>query len=196
MHFGICGYAEAGKDVVADLLVAEFGFVKVNMSDALDHYLQVLNPLIAYERDPITQGEGILEGAVVIWQFARYAELRQMMSLTEAKKIPEVRELLQRLGTDVGRAIDPLMWVKEVERLAVKHERVVTTGIRFPEEADMLDFLIYVDRLGVGPKNDHPSEQLDAIFARSDVAIPNDGTIEQLQQIVRVLAPEWIEEHS
>jgi hypothetical protein len=176
MRIGITGYAGSGKDVVADVLVETFGFRKVNMSDALDRYLQILNPIIQIEF--VTDGDYFPRIAPV-----RYADLRATTDLTEAKKIPEVRQLLQRLGTDVGRAIDPEMWVNELNKEADKHRHVVTTGIRFIEEVDPLDVLIHVDRIGFGPVNDHPSEMLDDIFVQSHYTLQNAGTIEDLQQL-------------
>lgn len=167
MRVGICGYGGSGKDVVADVLVAEFGFVKVNMSDALDKYLRILNPLIP---SPFTEGNHV-----------RYDRLRAHTDYVTAKKIPEVRELLQRLGTDVGRAIDPEMWVKQMELEASKHANVVTTGIRFTEECAPLDVLIHVDRDGYGPVNNHISDSLDDIFALAGMVIRNDGTLDDLR---------------
>jgi hypothetical protein len=163
MRIGICGYAESGKDVVADYLVEHRGFVKVNMSDALDRYLRILNPLVPH-------GD----------EMFRYDDLRQAMDLTTAKRNPEVRQLLQRLGTDVGRAIDPQMWVKEMEKEASKHDRVVTTGIRFIEETYPLNWLIHVERPGVGPVNGHPSDSIDEIIKLADIRLINDGTIDDL----------------
>lgn len=168
---GICGYATSGKDVVADFLVQRYGFVKVNMSDAVDKYLRILNPMI-----PIVDGNVI--------RVVRYDDLRQEMGFTEAKQIIEVRQLLQRLGTDVGRAIDPSMWVKELNKEAAKHDRVVTTGIRFDEEVEPLDLLIHVDRPGVGPVNNHVSDSIEHIIRRADLDLINGSTIEALQEQV------------
>lgn len=180
MRVGICGYGGSGKDVVADVLVADFGFVKVNMSDALDKYLRILNPLIPspFRADPVC---------------VRYDKLREHTDYVTAKKIPEVRELLQRLGTDVGRAIDPEMWVKQMELEASKHANVVTTGIRFAEEAQPLDLLIHVDRVGYGPVNDHVSDSLDDIFAMARVLIRNDGTLDDLRVKATACARDLIE---
>jgi hypothetical protein len=172
MRVGICGYAGSGKDVVADVLVTEYGFVRVNMSDALDRYLQVLNPWV-HPAGFVHLGD------------IRYADLRGLLNYTEAKRIPEVRRLLQALGTDVGRAIDPEMWLKELEKEAARHDKVVTTGIRFLNEAAPLDYLVHVERPGVGPANDHVSESIDPIIAISSITLRNDGTIEDLQNQVR-----------
>ena len=171
MHVGICGYATSGKDVVADILVEHFGFVKVNMSDALHKYLLILNPYVK-------MGAGFFE----------YSHVVNTLGYTKAKECINARELLQRLGTDVGRAIDPDMWVKElrkeVEKWTAKGENVVTTGIRYENEASGLDLLIHVNRPGVGPANNHTSEDLSDLFDYADCFINNTGTLENLRDVV------------
>jgi len=170
MRIGLTGYATAGKDVVADVLVEEYGFVKVNMSDALDKYLQILNPYVP----------SLIGGSHI-----RYQKLREYYDYVEAKQFPEVRRLLQALGTEVGRSIDPDMWVKELEKEASKHEHVVTTGVRYPNEIAEGMTLIRVRRPGVGPINDHTSEDLEPVFAHVEFTIENDGTVEDLQARTR-----------
>jgi hypothetical protein len=168
MRVGICGYASSGKDVVADALVENFGFVRVNMSDALDRYLMILDPYVLTQQ----------------YRNVRYSELRSEVDYTTAKRNPEVRRLLQKLGTEVGRSIDPDIWIKELDKEAPKHDRVVTTGIRYLNEAAPLDFLIHVDRPGIGPANDHSSESIDAIIALANITFRNDDTIGDLHRQV------------
>jgi len=177
MKIGLTGYAETGKDAVADQLVEEFGFVKINMSDALDKYLRILNPYIA-----ATIGFG---GAILA---VRYVDLVETVGYVEAKKHPEVRRLLQTLGTEVGRSIDPLVWVKELAKEAAKHDRVVTTGIRYRNEVTPSMTLIRVDRPGYGPLNDHSSEDLEGVFKLARNVIHNSSDLEGLKVTTRVMA--------
>lgn len=170
MRVGICGYATSGKDVVADVLVDEFGFVKVNMSDALHRYMMILNPIISTDS---VHGE------------ARYADYCREFGYVDAKaRHPEVRRLLQVFGTEVGRSIDPNLWVKERDKVVGRYDNVVTTGIRFSNEAVGLTDLIHVDRPGVGPINDHPSDDLTEIIGLATLHIVNDGTVDDLRQRV------------
>lgn len=166
MHIGITGYAKSGKDEVADILVADFDFVKVGMSDALDEYLLILDPWIW---DDDAHG------------FTHYSVLRERLSYVEAKENPEVREMLQKLGTEVGRSIDEDIWIKEFEKRAPADRDIVTTGIRFQNEVDILDVLVWVNRDGVGPVNDHVSDSLEHIFAQAEHMIANDGTLNNLR---------------
>lgn len=165
MHIGITGYAKAGKDEVADILI-KIGFVKINMSDALHKYLMILNPYIPAPA------------------YSRYSDLVDRVGYVKAKEIPEVRELLQRMGTEVGRRIDPDMWIKEVKKVAQDYPNVVTTGIRYPNEAMMVDILIAVHRPGVGPVNDHSSDNIDHIIQMAQYRIHNDGTLDDLNKRV------------
>jgi hypothetical protein len=172
MRIGLTGYAKSGKDEVADVLVQEYGFVKVNMSDALDKYLSILNPIIDHD-----------------WTYADYVE---EVGFTKAKECHEVRRLLQAFGTEVGRAIDEDMWVREVAKIAEQHERVVTTGIRYRNEHVPGMLLIRVNRPGFGPLNSHSSESLDDVFALADITIENDGPLDDLQAKTRRLAEYFV----
>jgi hypothetical protein len=185
MRVGITGYATAGKDVIADVLTSEFDFVKVNMSDPLDHYLQVLDPIVTFWADHNIGMRSV-----------GYRRMREKMSYTDAKKNVGVRRLLQRLGTDVGRDIDPDMWVKVMVRNTQPWidagGHTVTTGIRFANEAAAMDRLIYVHRPGVGPANDHPSEDMTGVFAQAHLTITNNGTVDDLRDIARMVAADLV----
>lgn len=176
MRIGLTGYATSGKDEVADVLATEYGFVKVNMSDAINNYLCILNPIISIQHFPAL----------------RYAEYVAEHGYVQAKEHPEVRRLLQTFGTDVGRAIDLDMWVKEAAKLASLHERVVTTGIRYVNEAVPGMMVVRVNRPGFGPLNDHTSESLADVFALAEITIENDGTLEELRAKTRRFAEYFV----
>lgn len=123
---GFGGLRRSGKDASSDHLVETQGFVKLGMSDVLARCLYVLNPLIP------------LHG-----QHIRYADIVDMVGYVEAKKIPEVRQLLQRLGTDVGRDIlGEDIWVSALEKTIKEHRAagtpVALTGVRFSNELEMI----------------------------------------------------------
>jgi hypothetical protein len=100
--------------------------------------------------------------------------------------------LLQRLGTECGRElISDTVWIdaalNNVE-LDDHYKSIVVTDVRFPNEAQAIKdrggYIFRIEREGVGPANDHPSEiALDNwIF---DCIIDNDGTPEEL--VTRVI---------
>ena len=60
--------------------------------------------------------------------------------LRRSDKPEKVRKLLQHLGTDVGRAYDPDIWVRRLGNTINNNpfERIVITDVRFPNEAETL----------------------------------------------------------
>lgn len=168
------GPVRAGKDTVADYLVAKHRFVKVGMSDALHEALATL--------DPVVSGD------------ARYSHMVEMVGYVEAKKIPEVRRLLRALGTEVGRKLDEDLWVKAAERriqyLRGEGHPVVLTGVRFPNELEMVRELgghpVWISRPGAGDGSDHAS---DVSLGLSDFSwsLENNRDIPRLQARTRQL---------
>lgn len=175
LRVGCIGFATAGKDVIADALVAHRHFQKVNMSDALLGDMLVLDPYVGYEGP--TQGDvgrGLLRASDIVNEHG-YDEAKRLF--------PEFRRLLQDYGTDVVRKrIEDDCWVRRAGERAAMFDRVVTTGIRFENELDGIDYLIYVTRPGVGPINNHISDDIRPLaMARADGFLVNDGTVEDLQ---------------
>lgn len=166
------GQLTSGKDAFADHLVDKHGFKKLGMSDTLAEALYVLNPLVNVYPVDIPTEVGAVNSAVT-----RYQRLVDTIGYVEAKKNPEVRRLLQVLGTEVGRKLlDNDIWVKaarkKISELTAAGHDVVITGIRFPnelaleqqlnEEYDDIDAAVsvWVDRpsLPKPPADAHASE--------------------------------------
>lgn len=173
---GLVGYGKAGKDEVADVLT-DGGFVKIGMSDALHECLLILDPIIG-----LAPRLAELSGQP---QLIRYAEFCNSMGYTFAKGSPEVRELLQRMGTEVGRnRLFEDIWVNEMLKKAADHPKVVVTGIRYVNEASACTHLWHISRIGHNAVNDHSSEEL--AHAHNPMNLPynyriyNDGTLAQL----------------
>ena len=142
---GLGGKLRAGKDAVGDYLEEKHDFVKMGMSDALNEALLKINPWI-----PVPSGMSDREET-----FLPYAHIHEAVGYVEAKKNPEVRRLLQVLGTEVGRdMIDPDVWVSIAEKKIREHwangKSVVITAMRFPNEIEMLTRLgglsVWVER--------------------------------------------------
>ena len=71
---------------------------------------------------------------------------------------------------------------------ADKYARVVTTGVRFLNERTGIDYLIYVERPGVGPINGHVSDAgMAEVIATANATIVNDGTVEELHDKIVTL---------
>lgn len=127
---GLGGLPRAGKDTVAEYLSTQHGYTVIGMSAFLADALRILNPLI-----PLT-----IDG---VKSYHPYSMVLNLLGYERAKTIPEVRRLLRVLGTDVVRdMIGEDTWVNMVEKSVQdalqSYDRVVVTGIRFPNELQMI----------------------------------------------------------
>lgn len=175
---GIGGYASTGKDAVADILEGSYGFYRTSMSQLMNAALCRLDPQIE-----------VRHGVVF-----RYSELIRQLGYTKAKELPEVRRLLQAIGTEVGRDMfGQTFWVDQMRNNLDNYTTeasVAVTGIRFPDEVDMIrelgGRLWWVMRPGYGPVNRHTSDNL-LTYEDFDRVVMNDGTLDDLEQMVRGL---------
>lgn len=184
---GLGGKKTAGKDVVADHLVAAHGFVKLGMSDPLADSLYILNPRIEI-------GHGLYSGDIVKEQFIPgqlywYRDIVDVVGYVEAKTILEVRQWLQVLGTEVGRELlGEDVWVEAAKKSILAKlsggSSVVITGIRFSNELHMVEevlggFSIYVWR-DLPPGDAHASEN-SLTEDDFDFILYNKGTLQELR---------------
>lgn len=150
MIIGLSGYAQSGKDTIGSFLVKEHGFTRFAFADALKEVVYRLNPVA------VQQADGVSEMPL------RVAHLVDSLGWEEAKKEPEVRRLLQVMGTEAGRQVlGENIWVDTVLN-QVGDQDAVITDCRFPNEAqavkDRGGFVVRVIRDGVDAVNAHPSE--------------------------------------
>lgn len=119
---GLAGHAGAGKDVAARYLVARYGFVQAAFADPIRDMAALL-----------------LEQIGVHDSYLRHRAMKE-------RPLPELgfspRALMQVLGTEVGRSLNPDLWVRHLERrLGLQpnwvpvHDRIVISDCRFPNEA-------------------------------------------------------------
>jgi len=163
---GISGYARSGKDTVAEKL-AEVGYVRGSFADAIREALYRLNP---------TVGEELLKAKV------------DRLGWETAKAIPEVRELLQRFGTEVGREMfGDNIWIDYLFDSLSDGSKIVIPDVRYPNEADAITVLggavWRVERDGVNAINGHISDSAMNDYS-FDTVVYNNGTIEELYQWV------------
>jgi hypothetical protein len=161
---GLGGKKGAGKDAVADHLGFSYDFQKFGMSDALATALYTFNPWICldfegadewalrsgFSRD--LESRRRTPGAPI---FERYQDIHDVVGYGMAKRIPEVRQALQTLGTEVGRdIIGENVWV-DIMRRRISEVResgvpVALTAIRFENERQMVleegGVLVWVER--------------------------------------------------
>jgi hypothetical protein len=183
---GLGGRLASGKDVVADHLVADHGFVKLGFGDIITEFALVLNPIVGF-----TAG---MPSAPVTFK-----GLMESIGYVAAKEHnAEFREFLQRLGTDVGRKMIGVDFWVDMARIAISDhlangQSVAFTGLRYPNEVGMIEALggqtWWVERPS-RPGTNH-SETSAAAHASElgvnadDFArhLVNDGTIAELQTL-------------
>ena len=167
----LSGYARSGKDTIADHLES-LGWHRAAFAQTLRASLEALNPIIT------SSDEG----------FLRYRDILGLVGYEAGKEIyPEFRELLQRMGTEVGRnLLGQNIWVEATMKSiqeAPSGTSWVLTDCRFPNEFEAVKAaggsVWRVVRPGIEAANQHPSEvALDA--ATFDAVLLNDSTIEVL----------------
>lgn len=185
MILGISGYAQVGKDTVAGF-TQERGLIPVAFADKLRESMLALDPIVGVVVDADD------DGTVNTLQVHRYSEAMDQLGYEAAKtQIPEVRALLQRMGTEVGRnVLGGDVWVNALMDSLDPAKDYVITDMRFPNEWAAVrkasGSTVRIERPGVGPVNDHPSEvSLDGFSF--DYVIVNNGTLDDLREKVEVL---------
>ncbi|MFB7188418.1 hypothetical protein ACFCZT_24615 [Streptomyces sp. NPDC056230] len=99
---------------------------------------------------------------------------------------PEVRRILQHMGQGV-RDLDPDFWIRQALRKVDEAEEIglpcVITDVRYPNEVSSLRrrgfHLVFIDRPGVGPVNDHVSESAVGPDDADEVVV-NDSDVSAL----------------
>lgn len=187
---GLSGYARSGKDEAAKVLVEEFGFTRVAFADKLRDFLYALNPMVS--QYVYVKGD---DDKPVLWGGNETVCVQEVIDVfgwdgyKETPYGPEVRRLLQRLGTEAGReTLWDSIWIDAALTGLPEDAKVVVTDCRFPNEAQAIDkrggSLWRVKRTGVGPANSHPSEtSLD--YHRFDIVLHNDGSLEDYHEEIR-----------
>ncbi|TDP92377.1 hypothetical protein EDF62_1584 [Leucobacter luti] len=203
---GIGGRKRHGKDAFASLIGEQDpdAWIVTGMSVALFEAALVCDPLIPLARPHRRRWRRRLSETspailylrerlrIERFKHVRLSHLVMAVGETAAKEVPEVRQFLQRLGTDVGRdMIDQDVWVRaagrKIEQLRAQGKNVVITGIRYPNELAMVQRLggttFWVERPGmpVDASDSHVSEH--ALSLRDfDHAIMNIGTLDDLRE--------------
>ena len=171
MIIGLSGYAQAGKDTVAQMLVEDYGYTRLGFADIIKK--------ACYYLDPIISLDGMRLGHAV-----------DKYGWDEVKLIPEVRRLLQVMGSEVGRdLIDPQIWI-ELTMFNVKAEdKIVISDVRFRNEAEEIKWrhgqVWRVSRIQKdAPISIHRSET-DMDSWDFDQYISNNGTVEELSALIK-----------
>lgn len=148
MIIGLSGYAQVGKDTVANYLVENYGYRRVAFADPIREALYRLNPKI-----DIADMRGVYLASAVDglgWENIKVDS-------------QDARLLLQRMGTEVGRQLfGEDFWVDRALHGVSKFDKVVLTDVRFPNEYRAIksrEGIVWrVEKTGVSAVNNHASE--------------------------------------
>lgn len=171
MIIGIAGYARSGKDTVANYLVEKHGFTRYAFADVMRDALLALDPWIQMDslpRIPLSQALRVYS-----WEDLKHHS-------------EDVRPLLQRFGTEVGRNMfGQDFWVNQLmERVKAHATPVVISDVRYKNEATAVlqasGDIWHVERAGTGPANSHSSEGYLPDEISFDHYLYNDNTVEDL----------------
>jgi hypothetical protein len=176
VYIGLAGWARSGKDTVADYLVKNHGFTRVSFADPMREALLALDPNIEF-------GVSHMKLSTLV-RFGGWDSVKE--------NYPEVRALLQRMGTEVGRDLfGKNFWIDQAIKKAKQYDRVVFSDCRYTNEAKAVKKLggvIWrVSRPGVFAANNHDSEH-DLDNFNFDLNLENSTDIDTLEKIVDINA--------
>lgn len=167
---GVTGFARHGKDTVGEYISRNYGYTRLGFADTLKSMAYTLNPIVERNAAP-----------------RRLRDVVDQHGWEEAKQLPEVRRVLQSLGTECVRDhLGPDSWVEAMaaRHAALGHFPIVITDVRFPNEAEYVKrngvlLRVYRPRFDNGMDSSHPSEanipNLPANFE-----LHNSGTLNEL----------------
>lgn len=168
MLIGINGYAGSGKDSVGAVLVTQCRFHRRALADKMRDVALAINPWVAPS--------------------LRLSELVQTRGWEGAKRYPEVRRLLQRIGRQAGRDIfGESVWTDLLFADIDRSLDYVITDVRYRSDAIAIKArggdIWRVDRPGIEPANAHDSET-DLDGWPFEAYVLNDGTLDDLERRV------------
>lgn len=174
------GFARSGKDTAVSILVQEFGFTRLAFADKLRAFLYALNPMIVRDEDfPLPAWQSHIPEQIRLQEIIDEFGWDSYKSTVWGK---EIRNLLQRLGTEAGRQVmGDTIWIDATLNNLDPDGKYAVSDARFINEfqavKDRGGDIIRIEREGVGPVNDHPSELEALTWPHFDGMIHNDSDL-------------------
>lgn len=158
------GYATAGKDAAADILVQRARFAKTHMTKPLELALVELNPWI------VDSKENSLE---------RFADLYENLGEFAVKEFSEARRLLRALESEIGVEYWTNKVFHEVKLWMALDKKVSLSGVQTLEELALVR-----EHEGVSVWIERPVKLRrgsgNVTAADCDIIVQNDGTLKAL----------------
>lgn len=194
MLVAFSGLKGSGKDTAAAILTEEYGFTKIAFADAVREMALTINPYI-----PVKSIGFMWEWIDQLADHLPLADIIDEKGWDWAKReIPEVRRLLQVIGTEAGRMLlGENVWVdilaKKYPDISNTGSRYVITDCRFDNEVEFVrnhgGNLVWVERPGI-VSDGHASESTH-IKDLCSVIVHNDSTITEFQEDIRLMMYLW-----
>jgi hypothetical protein len=189
----LSGFARAGKDETAKVLVEEFGFKQVAFADKLREMLYQLDPLVAFEGPWLEEADGVTV-QMVIDKFG-------WDGYKETSYGKEIRRLLQRLGTEAGRqTLWDSIWIDAALTGFSADAKIVVSDARFFNEFDAVRSrggeVWRIERPGVGPANEHASEMEAISYPHFAKTLHNSRDLDYFRDLVKQAYGDFVTERS
>jgi hypothetical protein len=196
---GLIGKKGSGKDTAARPLIDEHDFAHVKFAQPLKQLIcDVFDIHLHYLEDPIFKEEKFIEPWTITeedcnrfidlipFNFESAGQTDIIRDILEGREIETLRELMQLIGTDICRSLDPDFFTKlgssSIDRWSSINEPVIITDIRFPNEVKEIKnrngLIVQIVRPGEIDEDSHESENQSL---KADITIINNGSIEELQ---------------
>lgn len=167
-HIGLVAPAQSGKDTVGALLGRLAGYTRVAFADAVRESMLAIDPLVCAG--------------------ARLSDLVDTVGWDNAKRIQEVRRLLQAHGDATRRILGGDAWLRiGMAKAGAAGGPCVFTDVRYRNEAEAIraagGVIVRVDRPS-RPYAEHSLarhvSETELADYRQDFTVLNDGTLTQL----------------
>jgi hypothetical protein len=166
-----------GKDSAAQALCRDLGYRRVAFADKLRELAFDIDPLVTSNTMAVNVGAGR----------GRLKWLVQGVGWEEAKRMnPEVRLLLQNLGSAGRRLFGQDFWVDQALRGVKAGDRVVVADVRYRNEVEAIRALggIVINITRPGYSGDTHASERDLDGLEFDHTIENTGSLVELERSI------------
>ncbi len=203
MVIGLTGAAGAGKDTVADILVAEHGFTKISfgasiyreVSEAFGVDLLKMCKKAGAKEAPdkrlaLTRCSDNAFSKALILGLVKKGHTEDLAGFLSYRRSP--REILQWWGTEYRRSQNKTYWISQVEsQLSGLTGNVVITDIRDQMELDLLhnkQGRSWIVRRDCAEQEQRSNEHATSVFWRgvAGTELVNNGTKRELAEQIRL----------
>jgi hypothetical protein len=189
MIIGLCGNQGSGKDTVANILVSEYGFIKLTFASTLKDIVAIL---FSWQRDLL---EGLTEESR-LWRETTddfWSEKLSIPSFTP-------RKALQMIGTDLFRIhFNNDIWTNIVENkigVMLKNNpktNIVISDCRFTNEFNLIKqftdshIIMILREKNISTNKIYHSSETEWVNYNFDTILQNDNSIDELKSNLKSL---------